>query len=178
MPIDIALKSVKVDNRASEETYAYSAKLMLDGVHVCDVANDGRGGCDRMVGAGKGKEYGESLRLYDEISRRVPLEMPKQNLADPGEPENLVDDSLDFLCARLVTRNILSKQAARDVKRKVLFFQDGLPAEGAKAPIYAFRLEGDPATIYARIRAKHPNAWILNEHTPDEMVTAYERQQG
>jgi hypothetical protein len=177
MPIAIELKSIKLDQRASEETYAYSAKLFVDGVHVCDVANDGRGGCDRMVGPGKGIAYGDAHRLYDEACRRVTAEMPKQNLADPGEPENLVEDSMDFLCARLVTRDILAKKAARDVKRTVMFFKEGLPADGARAPIYSFRLDGDPQRLYAHIRTKHPEAWILNEHPMEEIVKAYERSE-
>lgn len=175
MTIKIELKSIKVDRRASEETTAYSAKLFVDGRHVCDVANSGTGGADRMIGCGKGLDYGQSSRLYDEACRRVAAEMPKQNLADPGEPENLADDSMDFLCARLVGDFEIAKTMAKDLRRNLLFYASGLPGEGATAPLMAIRMDSGIVDAAGRVRAKHPDAWILNEHDEAQALEAYKR---
>lgn len=175
MSIDITLKSIKVDQRASRGTFAYSAKLHHDGVHVCDVANEGNGGADRMVGPGRKLDYAESLKRYDELSRRFPKEMPLVDMASPGEPPSMAEDSLEYFCARLVEDHLLRTMANRDMRRSMLFFKDGLPPAGSRAPILMYRLEGDPAALAARIRSAHPDAYILNEQSIEDVMAAYRR---
>lgn len=178
-PVTIELKSIKVDNRLSRGTYAYSAKLLVDGVHICDVGNDGNGGADRFLGPAKGLDYREASRLYDEASARVAAEYPQQNLADPGEAPNMVADSLEFLCARLVEDHLLLKAMIKDMKRNVLFFADGLPGADAKAPLKMYRIDAPkghgPDRLIAHIRAQNPKAYILNEQSESDAAIAYRR---
>ena len=175
MAIAIELKSIRVDQRASRGTHCYSAKLLVDGRHVADVGNDGNGGADRFLGAGKGIAYGDAVRLHDEAARRVVAELPQQDLADAGEEPRLVDDSLEYLCARIVSRHLLGKDLARILKSRVAYYEDGVPAAGAKAPLFACRLDGPVERIAARIRLAAPKAAILNEMETGAAIDAYER---
>ena len=175
MAIAIELKSIRVDQRASRGTHSYSAKLFVDGRHVADVGNDGNGGADRLLAPGRGIAYGDAVRMYDEASKRVVAELPKQDLADPGEEPRMVDDSLEYLCARIVSRHLLGKDLARLLKRQVAYYQDGVPAPGARASLFAYRLDRPLETIAARIRLEAPNAAILNEMETEAAIDAYSR---
>lgn len=171
MTIKVELKSIKSYPAMSEETTAYSAKIVVDGVLLGEVSNEGHGGCDRFQATGK--DIREANRLYDEACRRVKDEMPKVDLADPGEPENLIEDSMDFLCARIVADHDLLKRMRRMMKTKVLVFDKGLP-EKPGAPLYEYRLSSPTslAGVAAGIRRKHPDAWILNEHSEEVALAA------
>lgn len=174
-PISIELRSIKSHPALSRGTTAYNAKIMVDGVVLGEVSNDGNGGCDRFHPLAKGLDFREAHRLYDDACRRVKTEMPKQNLADPGEPENLIDDDMDFLCARLVGRSELLKRMRRMMKTKVLMFEKGRPAK-AGTPLYEYRLASPIALagVATAIRKKHPDAWILNEQPEDQALAAME----
>jgi len=173
MTIAVELKSIKSYPALSQETAAYSAKLVVDGVVLGEVSNDGHGGCDRFQPQAKGLTSREANVLYDEACRRVKAEMPKQNLAHPGQPERLVEDDMDFLCARLVADADLLKRMKRMMKTKVLVFDKGRPtAQGT--PLYEYRLSSPTALagVAAGIRRKYPDAWILNEQTEEDAFAA------
>lgn len=170
-PIHVELKSIKIHASLSEETTAYTAKIFVDGVMLGEVSNSGQGGCDRFQAVKKSPE--NAYRLYDEACRRVKEELPKQNLADHGEPENLVEDDMDFLCARLVGDEDLLKRMRRLMKTRVLMFDKGMPtAPGAS--LYEYKLQSPTvlAAVAAAIRRKHPDAWILNEQTEEVALKA------
>lgn len=171
MTIKVELKSIKSYPSMSRGTAAYSAKILVDGVLLGEVSNDGNGGCDRFQATGKNVR--EANSLYDEACRRVKDEMPRVDLADPGEPENLIEDSMDFLCARIVADHDLLKRLRRMMKTKVLVFDKGRP-DRRGAPLYEYRLSS-PASlpgVAAGIRRKHPDAWILNEQSEEDAIAA------
>lgn len=170
-PIKVELKSIRTHASLSEETTAYSAKIVVDGVMLGEVSNSGQGGCDRFQAVKKSPEG--AYRMYDEACRRVKAEMPRQNLADPGEPENMVDDDMDYLCSRLVADDDLRKRMRRMMKTRVLVFEKGRPTVPG-TPLHEYRLQSPTvlSAIATSIRRRHPDAWILNEQTEDEAMEA------
>lgn len=62
-PERIALKAIKIHHGLSEETYAYTASVYLDGKRVGSVKNDGRGGPDMLdVADRKAREAVEAIQ--------------------------------------------------------------------------------------------------------------------
>lgn len=176
----IELKAIKVDRRASQETIAYSANLFVDGRHIAVVGNDGHGGSDRFIGPGKGLEYSEAFRAYNETTRRVRAESPQVNLADPGQPANMVEDDLDFMCQRLVDDYQIAKEMDAMLRRQVIFFENGAPDEGKTAPLFSYRIPdpkiGATLQFLNQIKQRYPNVYILNEQTRADALAAFRRQ--
>lgn len=176
-PIRIELKSIRFNQAQTRETNSYSANLYVDGVFVAQIGNDGGGGCDVVLGPGKSKDMGAAMRAYDEASRRVPLELPKVDMAYEGEEPRMEDDSLEYLCARIVERDGVLKHVARLTRSKMLAFVDGLPAAGKRAPLSMWRIDS-PAhagKMRTAILAKYPKAYFLNGLPDDDAVIAYGR---
>lgn len=176
-PIRIELKSIRFNQAQTRETNSYSANLYVDGVFVAQIGNDGGGGCDVVLGPGKSKDMGAAMSAYDEASRRVPLELPKVDMAYEGEEPRMEDDSLEYLCARIVERDGVLKHIARLTRSKMLAFIDGLPAPGRKAPLSMWRIDSPAHAEKMRtaILAKYPNAYFVNGLSNDDAVTAYGR---
>lgn len=173
----IELKSIKVNNALSQETFCYSAKLFVDGVHVCDVGNAGHGGCDEFLAPGKGLDYGESYRLYDAIAARVKTEWPQSNLASDGEPPMMVEESLEGLCGGLVAEHMIEKDVKSDLRRNVVFYREGLPAKAGVEELRLFKINDAKGHTLVKlsehVRKQNPRAVILNEMPLDEAVKAY-----
>src|SRR5690606_40643731 len=93
--IQIELKSIKVNQRLSEETFNYSAKLYADGKHIADIGNDGHGGADRILSLGKNITWED----YRAVEARITAEHPKEDLLGNG---TLHDASLEGVCHMLV----------------------------------------------------------------------------
>ncbi len=173
-PVRIQLKSPRSLHGLSQETLAYTAGLVVDGVHIGTVSNEGTGGCDRFTPMAKGIDFREAHRIYDDACLRVRDEFPKINIAEDGEPEDLIPDSLDMVCARLVIESDQLKRMRRMLRKQVLAYEAGRPA-GPGAPLYQYRLDSPAALagVAAAIRRKHPHAWILNEHPEDVAFEAF-----
>ena len=67
----IELRSITLSKALSEETPAYTGKVFVDGVHICNVSNHGHGGCDMQYPA-KGKTSADIDALNATIKATYP----------------------------------------------------------------------------------------------------------
>lgn len=173
--IRIELKSVKVDLKASHETYHYSAKLYADGRHVADVSNLGRGGADVVDRLGRGV----SREDLDLIAQRISREHPPMNLSEPGEAPSMTEDTLEATCHRLVNAFLVRRELRKDLRRHLLYYEQGLPQEGERAELKMLVVNDAKGHTLARLRdyarGRHPGCYILNDQDEDEALVAYQR---
>lgn len=171
--IEIALKAISTDAARSKETNAFSARLHVDGRFIALIENDGQGGADRVIGPGASGTLRHAMDAYDAAAARVATEMPPLALDDGTS----LPMTLELLCATLVERHAILKHMCAEMRRKILFFPDGLPPAGARAPLRAHRLE-TPTGLSSgmdRILEKLPGAYFINGLEDDQIVTAYKR---
>lgn len=171
--IRIELKSISTDAARSRDTNAFSANLYVDGRFVAVIENDGRGGADRVVGAGSKGTLRDAMDAYDAAAVRIAAEMPPLVLDDGGT----LPMTLELLCATIIERRMILTEMRGEMRRKILFFPDGLPEPGRRAPLRAHRLENPAALDGAKIRIleKLPKAYFLNGLDENDIVTAYGR---
>lgn len=173
MPVKIQLKSIKVHLALSQETYAYYAKLYADDRYIADVGNAGCGGADRVL------KYAPGVTAIDfeEIKQRVAAEHPKEKLFD--DRDELYDADIEGICHKLVSDHLDAKELRRLTKNKVVFFKDGVPAEGTTADLFTAGVNlkaGETIPqITQRVKAQHPNCFVLNDLPEWEALTAYKR---
>lgn len=167
----ITLTKISYNAALSEETNAYSAHLHVDGVLWGQVSNHGHGGCDIFHGV-KGKDWDDIQALDALIAKTYPV----VDMTDVGSDEP-VPQSLEGLCGEIVDTFILTKAVRRQLARTLLYFENGVPADGETASLWASKAKPSPELI-ARLKLKHPSVAILNELPIDEAVTAYRKGRG
>lgn len=107
MPADIELKAVKVHEELSEETYAYTASLYINGKKVADVSNHGHGGPDSLWPTENGRDL---LKQTEEALKEL------EPHYDPRWDTSL-DITIDLICGTLVGRHMARKDALRLTKK-------------------------------------------------------------
>lgn len=163
MTFKLELRNISRNEALSEETHCYSAKLFLDGVHIADVGNHGHGGPDH-VHARKGHET--ALAKVEAYFKTLPP-LPTEYKMPDGSPMELTQD-LELWCGTQVDDFIVLKDMRRALKRKVLIQKDGKIME------YSWKglKEVTPKHV-EHIRAKHPEAVILNSLPEVEALRIY-----
>lgn len=177
----IELKSIKVNKALSQGTACYSATLIIDGKKIAVIGNEGRGGCDRIIQPVKGVTYREANEAYENADAAIKAG-PKYVFPSFGEDDDEkreMDNCLEFVCADLIGKFEVEKALKSLLNSKVAYFKDGLPEEGAGAPLYSFKLKVKTddyrRQIIDHIRSKSPNAYILNEQSFEDALIAYNR---
>lgn len=102
------LKSVQYNSTLSEETYCFSAKLYIDGVHSFNVANAGQGG-ETVVRRTPKSQYCE-----DEVNAWLANNRP----ADPQFPN--LTHCLDFEIGDLMLRWLQERELNKMLKKGIL----------------------------------------------------------
>lgn len=115
--MNIELRSISHNERLSEETNAYSAKLFVDGKHFADVSNHGTGGCDNQYPA-KGVTRAELDALNDKIKAEYPP-------VELGNGLGSVPCDLELLCGQLLDRYLSIRDVRKACGRMVTFYLDG-----------------------------------------------------
>lgn len=160
----IALKSLKVSHRLSEETTAYTAVVALDGKPVLHASNHGTGGPDL---------YRRHERATPELERALFALARELNHAEPpdymteihgsleGARAALAKDGDDTALERIVGRLLDAHEEAREIARlarkHIVFRHDRklYTIKGAYAPERA-----------AAVLQRYPGATILNPEHP------------
>lgn len=159
MPLNLELRNISHNERLSEETNAYSAKLYLDGKHIADVSNHGHGGCDNVYPA-KGFTYQDIANLEAKI---------KATYAATVYEDLTIAPSLESVCGDLLTKWLIVRDLKRPMKKKVLYIEDGkVYSCGYKVPLTPDLLD----KCKAHIAAKYPRAIILNGLSDDAIYAA------
>lgn len=158
------LRKVHLSKQLSEETPAYTAQVWVDNVHVCDVKNDGHGGCDYQYPA-KGKTHAD----INALNAKIKATYPKQTYTMNGE-EHSYDTDLEHLCQEELFRLDLMKMFKRDLSRKLMFVK----ADGKLYQINVSKVSYDRrCKLIDDLRnAGHK---VLNEMTINEAAKIYEK---
>lgn len=158
----LELKSISVNQRLSEETYCYSARLFWNGKHVADVGNRGHGGPDEVnVVKGQDAAFAEAEAFVKALPP-IPSEY---------SPEGLKMD-LDLWCGVTLDEWMKEREIKlalrRDLKKSVVFIRDDQLFNVTfkdKAPISKRHID--------HVKAKHPTAKIVNELPEAEAIAIY-----
>jgi hypothetical protein len=167
----IEIKNIKHAANLSEETYAYTATVYVDGVAMFDVKNDGCGGSDSQYPR-KGFGYDDLMRVEAWITENIPSKR-RQGVAikaltisrwvpmfDFGDKELFESKpDLESVCQDAVADKLIVGDLKRALRSKVLF------VEKADGPIFEIRFKGVQKIEDKHIGAfkkKKPAAIILN----------------
>jgi hypothetical protein len=145
--MNIELGNVKYAAFASEETNCFEANILIDGVKVGSVRNDGKGGAHFFHPFALQRqldEYGKTLP----VARSFPLAGTGAAIEFQPDAESIVNDLLtDWLIARDVRRALTKRILFTKAGRKGLFQTKAMPAaEVVKAitnPQVLNRLQAD-----------------------------------
>jgi hypothetical protein len=149
----ISLKKVKIAMGLSEETFAYSAELYIDGQLTAHASNHGQGGCD----------------LYRPVDRDAQARLDaaethyrSQTVEFQGMP---LSNSLELVVGELLNDHVAKQDMLRAFRTKIIFRKQG---EGG---LYAVpsRAKDRPQRIEA-IRKRHPGAVVLNALPVDQAL--------
>lgn len=154
----IELKSINVHLGLSEETYAYTANLYIDGKYKGQVSNEGHGGCDRDP-----LTHTELAALNERIAATMPVEK-----VDLGGHTFDHKPTLESICGDLVADHLIRKDLKRAMARKALYVLDGKLMESG----WKGKRKPDDA-LFESIKAKHPKADILNTLYFEDALEAY-----
>lgn len=164
----IELRKISTNQRLSEETHCYTADLYVDGVKWGEVGNRGHGGADHFYGV-NGRNYND----IRDLNERIKATYPKEEFRS-GDETITIDMDLEILCAELVNAHLRVKTYKRLAAKNILFFKAGRPPEGQTADLYTIALKGrDAAALAASLKAKQPEAFILNTLPEAEAIAAY-----
>tara|TARA_R110002110_G_scaffold113256_1_gene281098 strand:+ start:140 stop:646 length:507 start_codon:yes stop_codon:yes gene_type:complete len=163
----IEIKNIKHAASLSEETYAYTATVYVDGVAMFDVKNDGRGGCDSQYPR-KGFGHDDLKRVEAWITENIPSEM-----VDFGDHELFESKpDLERICQDAVITKLIAGDMKRALRSKVLF------TEKADGPLFEIRFKGvrkiEDKHIGA-VKKKKPAAIILNRLAATDALEIYKK---
>lgn len=167
MTIKIELTNIKHAAFSSEETHCYSATLIVDGVKLGTVSNDGHGGCD-MFHPAPGKSWDD----YKAADARCAAELPGFDLAAYGST-GIMAASLEGECSERVNEWLRRRDLRRLLGRSLVYFKTRPTAPGA--PMYAAKLvKGHPVAAHAlRCKQANPEAVVLNVLPEDEALALF-----
>lgn len=150
------LRAISFNERLSEETNCYAAKLYMDGKHIADVSNHGHGGADIQRGVN-----GFDI---DALNREINATWPKVDLGDGVT----VDNDLELICGDLLDKWVTLRSVKRPFSKKILFLAaDESAAKGFRCIPYT---AANKDRVIAHIEAKYPGARILNDMTDEQIL--------
>lgn len=152
----VTLKNIKINQALSEETPCYSATVYFDGKKVGETGNRGHGGCDEF----RATDRERANQMFDFIKT-----LPDVESDIGGEPFTYKRD-LDSVCAELLDRHEMAKEAKRMVAKKVSFYVGDYNGSFR----YFSTAKIDEQQIRQHIAETHPNAVILNDLSLDDRI--------
>jgi hypothetical protein len=162
----IELKNIKVHLGLSEETYAYTAMLYVDGKKAVEISNQGHGGPDCQCPVN-----GHSVT---EINDWCKATLPTWSLNDTqaggvvGATEKQFQTDLEMWCHQQVGDHLALRDMKRKMRSKALFVHEGkmweMGFKGARK--YVPRMAD-------AVRRKYPDAIILNDLPAAEAAKIY-----
>ena len=159
--MNLEMKAIKFSEWASEETYCYQANVYLDGKPFAMVSNDGHGGCDREYSHNKfNGDYRATMKKVDEYFKSLPNTDPCEYFPE-GLEQTFERWCHDQVCTYLYRRDL--KKALK--KAKVVQRKD----DQGKMCLWDFNIRANSDII----KAKYPEAIILNDLPEDEALTIF-----
>lgn len=163
----IELRKIHHSAQLSEETNAYTAQIWIDGKHVADVKNDGRGGCDFHYPVAP-----FTRADIEKVEARIKAEFPPVDMSKYGLDPHPA--SLESVCGDLLDTHLVEKDLKRLMRGKVLFLVDGevrhVGLKGVRS-LTPEQVEKGAASVLR----KYPTAKILNTMPLAEAVAAFKK---
>lgn len=159
----IELRAVQHNERMSEETNCYSAKLYVDGAFWGEVSNHGHGGSDDFRPA-KGRTYADLAALNARIAATYPA-------SDLGDGVTL-DEDLEGICCALLTEFLIARDMKRALRTKVMFVAPDKPG----LRYFALKQKGRTYAVdqmIAHVQKLAPAAKILNTLPEADALALY-----
>lgn len=151
----ITLKDVKHHPDMSEETYCYSATVLVDGEVFCKTLNRGQGGSDEPSPIAGTSTMADIYALDAAITK----------LYDKVEYRGLsLDETLETLCHDAVTRDNAAKRYDTLSKKVVLY----IDKDESSKEVYSLSCKPTAANIKKATESLGPSATILNALPKDE----------
>lgn len=137
--LTIAIASLKHMPSLSEETNAYTATVLVDGVRAFDASNHGQGGCD----------FYHRIKGYDgpdahEIDAWLKVNSPK--IESHGMQ---LDNCLEIIVGDLLEAEVSRKRLNRLLSSKMLVIDD----KGGEPALYTYKHKPTPQNIEAMRKA-------------------------
>ena len=155
---NIELKNIKVHLGLSEETYAYTAVLYVDGKKAVEISNQGHGGCDRQLPVN-----GQSVSQINDWCKAT---MPKWSLSEAqaggvvGATEKEFETDLEMWCHHQVNDHLTLRDMKRGMRTKALYIKND---EGQLMEMgFKGARKYDPR-LADLVRQQNPDAIVLNE---------------
>ena len=154
----IEMKNIKVHLGLSEETYAYTATVYLNGKKAAEVSNRGHGGCDM--------QYPANGTTIKELDAYCAANFPAWELWE-GE---MKDQDLEHWCGGQVSDHLVLKDMRRALKARPMFTVPD--REGLLGLKFKGVRKYDPRMADI-VRERYPDATILNELPEDKALAIY-----
>jgi hypothetical protein len=119
----IEVKNIHHSARLSEETYAYSADVYVDGKLLCKVSNHGTGGPDETWPA-KGRTHADIEAVDAWCKANLPKHIASFNDEKTGKPFEMGQD-LEMVCHDAVTDFLTAKDLKRTLATKFAWEEGG-----------------------------------------------------
>lgn len=153
----IELRGIKHSASLSEETPAYTATLLVNGVVFGEVSNHGQGGSDEFHS--KVHSYKDLKALDDLVASTYPkVEAFGMELTE----------SVEMLCHGIVYEEQERKNLRSMLSRKFLYIK----ADGVYTVAKA---KGKEAAHLSALKGKNPTAVFLNEMAFDDAFAAFKK---
>lgn len=167
----LTLKNIKLHLGLSEETYAYTATVYVDGQKAVQVSNAGHGGCDRQHAINPdGSPIPNGHTCVAEIDKWCADNLPKWEVG--GELHNT---TLEIWCADQVSLYLTRKDMNRVLRVRPLFVKKD------ERGIFEMKFKGVKKydSRMARIvLERHPDATVLNDLSENEAFKLYQQHGG
>ena len=154
----ITLKSIKYAAFASEETHCYSATVYADGVKLCTVDNDGKGGCDHFRPL-KGENYARIQTVESVLGR----EKITSSIKNADGSFWTYDNDLEHECGECMNDYHRMKEV-KAILRRVSYFK------GASMYQLPAKYKPTPAMLKT-VKQAHwwqPEYVLISGRTPDD----------
>ncbi len=153
----LELKAIEHSASLSEETYAYSAKLYVDGKPFASVSNHGQGGCDSVHLLAPFTQA--DLRT---LEAKIAKEFPPLDMSDFGMPPSPA--SLETWCHEQVTDKLIRADLKKALRKAILFTKDDGKVYEIKPKGLRGSIPSDKVGKYADlVKERHgPSTLVLN----------------
>ncbi len=124
----LELKKVKINLTFSEETIMFRADVYIDGEHIGEAENEGRGGCTWVTHLGTERSKQLLQKAFEHFKT-----LPPHKFKDGGGREYEIDSSLDGAIDDIISKMVeekerksLEKKMAKSME-KGLVYSKGIP---------------------------------------------------
>lgn len=130
----LELKKVKINLAFSEETIMFRADVYIDGEHIGEAENEGRGGCTWVTHLGTEKSKQVLQNAFEHFKT-----LPPHKFKDGGGREYEIDSSLDGAIDDIIAA-IVNEKERKSLERKMAKSME-------KGLVYSKGVEGSFNTI-------------------------------